>query len=149
MESGLTTHQFPPACTVRVSRIVQDRINQKDTQDRPQSQPRKSATPPKRTFTSQNCDKQLVHTRNLFARTLTGRNQSPHTQTSPAQAIPIPNQNAPKGITVSVRYSIPNPVHRQENDNEGTHLLQYENIYTMYKESYSKNLYQVYFLLKF
>ena len=93
--------------------------------------------------TSQKPDKQWVNTRNLSARLLTGGNQSPHTQTPPAQAVQ-PSLKPTRPPKCSPR--MPQRYHRicpvQEPPTQhtgkktrmrGPHLLQYINIYAMYE----------------
>ena len=78
--------------------------------------------------TGQNLDKQLMNTKNLSARRLTGGNQSLRTQTPPAQAgepalkPPQPPQCLPRMPPRVSPYlpctSTPNPAHCQKDQNE-------------------------------
>ena len=95
MRRGLIIHQSPPAFWVKTSRTTQDTVKQEDTQGHPQRAQANHgtdtpSTPKAQTHTEANphqpkAGKQWVNTRNLSATLFTGGNQSPRTQTPPAQ----------------------------------------------------------------
>ena len=90
--------------------------------------------------TSQKPGKQWVNTRNLFAILLTGGNQYPRTQTSPAQppqsqpGHPSAHPECPQRYHHICSEQAPPTQHTGKKTRmRGPHLLQYINIYAMYK----------------
>ena len=93
---------------------------------------RKAQTHAETNLTSQKPDRQWVNTRNLSARLLTGGNQSPRTQTPPAEEVrPPPKPTRPQWYhRICPVQAPPNPAHGQKDQKEGTSSLTiYKNLH--------------------
>ena len=149
MRRRLIIDQSPPTCWAKASHTTQDTVNQEDAQGNPQRAQANHGTAhtecasahwnqslPAKSPANNGWTPETYLPHFWLAETNTHAHKHPqhsHPQSQPGH--PMPTPNAPKGITISAPNKQPHAAQHTDKKTRmrGPHLLQYINIYAVYK----------------